>query len=391
MVEAGYSIAYPRRRIQRGAIRTLARVLVPALAQVEVRGCEHFPEEGPLLVVGNHIAAMEVVLMLVYSPWQVELLGPGDLPPQRAIGVISRAYGYTGIQRGQADRRALSCALDVLRQGGVVGIFPEGGIWDTGIREAKRGVAWLSHRAQAPILPIGFGGVKGALDEMLKLKRPHLSMNVGTLMPAVTCDPGQSRKACLQEAADRVLQAVMDLVPEAERPERDHPLDERFELRVVVRESQPGMELSEDSAPASPGADPAAASEMPVPEGLAIVHTDALCKFFYRPALLNILHKDVYLPVEALQDLKREHDPARIAAAVQCVLGYLDENPYFLTYRYGQDEGQAMGAGLQELHDLATWAALTGASLHLTPIRRYFLPGREGEIVEDDPGETYVW
>jgi 1-acyl-sn-glycerol-3-phosphate acyltransferase len=333
---------------------------------------------------------MEVVLMLVYSPWQIELLGPGDLPPQRAIGTISRFYGYTGVHRGQADRRALNCALDVLRQDGVVGIFPEGGIWDTGVREAKRGVAWLSHRARAPILPIGFGGVKGALDQMLKLKRPRLSMNVGTLLPAVSCEPGRSRKTCLQEAADQILQAVMDLVPASERPERDQPRDERFELRVAVREVQ-DVKVNVSGGFTSIGVDSAAARQLPIPEELAIVHANALCKFLYRPALLNILHKDVYLPVEALQHLRQEHDPARIAAAAQCVLDYLGENPHFLTYRYGQDEGRAMGAGLQELHDLAAWAARSRALLHLTAIRRYHLPGREGEIVEDDPGETYVW
>jgi len=62
-------------------------------------------------------------------------------------------------------------------------LFPEGGIWYPGAKEAKRGVAWLSHRADAPILPIGFGGLEGALDAIFKLKRPELVMNDGTLIP----------------------------------------------------------------------------------------------------------------------------------------------------------------------------------------------------------------
>jgi len=341
------------------------------LTRTEVTGREHFPVGGPLLVVGNHIAAMEVVLMVTCSPWQVEMLGPGDLPPQRAIGVISQLYGYTPINRGHADRTALTKALDVLRQDGVVGLFPEGGIWDTGPRPARRGVAWLSYHAQAPILPIGFGGVKGALEAMFKLERPRLSMNVGQLIPPVTCE-GRPSKAFLLEASTGVMEAVNRLIPEGERPREPRVVDERFELQIAVRDGR--------------------GDEVAYPADLSIVHADALCKFFYRPALLNIFHRDLYLPVDALQRLASEHDPSQIAGAVQLILRYLEaDNPYFLTYRFGREEGIAMQAGLEELRALAAWAAQARYALHVTPIRRYRVPGQEGEVVESDPGQTYAW
>jgi 1-acyl-sn-glycerol-3-phosphate acyltransferase len=345
--------------------------MVSLLARTEVTGREHFPAGGPLLVVGNHIAAMEVVLMVTYTPWQVELLGPGDLPPQRAIGVIAQLYGYTPIKRGHADRTALTRALDVLRQDGVVGLFPEGGIWDTGPRPARRGVAWLSYRAQAPILPIGFGGVKGALEAMFSFERPRLSMNVGQLIPPVTSE-GRPSKAQLREAAAGVMEAVNRLIPEGERPQEPKVLDERFELQVVVRDGR--------------------GAEVAYPAGLSIGHADALCKFFYRPALLNIFRRDLYMPVDALQRLESEHDASQIADAVQAILDYLGEdNPYFFTYRFGREEGGAMQAGLEELHALAAWAAQSGNALHVTAIRRYRVPGRKGVVVESDPGQTYAW
>jgi 1-acyl-sn-glycerol-3-phosphate acyltransferase len=344
---------------------------MPLLTRTEIRGRERFPREGPLLVVGNHIAAMEVVLMVIYAPRQLELLGPGDLPPHGAIGAIAGFYGFTGVLRGQPDRSALTKMLGVLRQGGVVGLFPEGGIWDTGPREAKRGVAWLSQQAQAPVLPIGFGGVKGALDEMFRLKRPRLSMNVGQLMPPVQCPRGKGRKACLQAAATEILDAVMDLVPASERPDQVEPLDERFELEVTVRDRE--------------------GEKVAVPEHLALAHGEALCKFFYRPALLNIFYKDVHLPVDALKDLGEERDPRRIAGALQAILGYLDKNPYFFTYRFGREGGGAMGEGIRELHALVVWAVEAGASVQIRATRRYYLPGGDEEVVETDPGETYAW
>ena len=117
-----------------------------------------------------------------------------------------------------------------------------------------------------------------------------------------------------------------------------------------------------------------------------------MCKFFYRPALLRIYAKDLHVPVEALQRIGQERDPARIAAALRPVLGYLEEeNPYFLTYRYGQEEGRAMEAGLRELHALAEWAAREGATLRVSMVRRYRLPGREEEVEEMSPGKAHPW
>ena len=272
------SIRYPRRRVQRAVTSFLARGMVSLLARTEVTGREHFPPGGPLLVVGNHIAAMEVVLMVTYTPWQVEMLGPGDLPPQRAIGVISKLYGYTPIKRGHADRTALTRALDVLRQDGVVGLFPEGGIWDTGPRPARRGVAWLSYRAQAPILPIGFGGLEGALNAIFRLQRPHLAMNVGQVIPAVTLTPGVSRKDCLREAAQKVMDEIMHLVPQQDKEHHPRALDERFELQVSLQTPQ-GQSVS-----------------LPEP---GIPHAEALCKMLYRPAIVRIYAKDLNLPVQA--------------------------------------------------------------------------------------------
>ena len=168
------------------------------------------------------------------------------------------------------------------------------------------------------------------------------------------------------------MAAVDALIPEAGKPQRAEMLDERFELTVAVRD--------------------AAGNAIALPVERAVAHAEALVKFFYRPALLNIYRNDLHLPVEVLQRLETVRDPAQIAHALRLVLGYLEgNNPYFLTYRYGQAGGKAMEAGLRELHALAAWAAQRGGTLEVGMIRRYRLPGREGEIVERSPGQAHAW
>jgi len=368
----GYGRHYPRRILARTLVRTLGRGLLPLLFQVDIEGKENFPEGGPLLVVGNHRAIMEAVLIAIYTPWQIEPLGASDVPHERFVQLALDAYGYIPVNRGHFDRRALLQALEVLNQEGVVAIFPEGGIWDAGRMRAQTGVAWLSYRANAPVLPIGFGGTLGALGDGLRLKRPRLTMRVGEVIEAARLPDDQSRKAYLQAYAERTVDAIQALLPPEDRADAPAIHNERFKLRVEVCE--------EGDVPTSQ------------PEGLSIDHGDALAELLHSAPIMKIFTSNLDLPTRPLQYLDRQPRPAEIAEAAASILRYLDEdNPYLLTYRVGPQRADAMERGLEELLELARWAHNTGLSLDITPVRRYTSPETGEEVAETRQGAFKGW
>lgn len=372
MKRRSYKLAYPRRRVARTLARLLGRLVLPLLYQIEITGRENFPSHGPLIVVGNHVAVMEAVLMAVFTPWQVELLGSVDIPHEKLNDLVIRFYGFIPIHRGQVERNALRMALDVLHQGGVMGLFPEGGIWQTGGMQARTGVAWLSYRTGTPVLPIGFGGTRGALGAGLRLERPELSMHVGQLMPAARLPEGTPRKAYLEAYANQVMERVYELVPPEDRKREQEIADERFELQVAV------------AGPEGEAVHP--------PSELALSHSQTLAKLLHRPGILKIFDKNLHMPVEPLQNLKRKPEAGQIASAIRPILTYLEEeNPYMLTYRFGAQEGRAMEAGLRELLALAEWAERTGRSLIVTPIRRYYSVERGEEVVQIEQKKFVGW
>lgn len=315
------------------------------------------------MVVGNHRAVMEAVLIAVYTPWQIEPLGASDVPHEGFVQLALDTYGYIPVNRGHFDRQALLQALEVLRQGGVVAIFPEGGIWDAGRMRAQTGVAWLSYRANAPVLPIGFGGTLGALGDALRFKRPRLTMRVGEVMEAASLPEDESRKAYLQAYAARTVDAIHALLPPEDRVQTPNIEDQSFELRVTVRD--------ENGAPE------------PLPDELHINHGDALAELLHSAPILKIFTSNLDLPTRPLQQLGQHPHPAEIAEAAASILSYLEEdNPYLLTYRVGPRRAEAMEQGLAELLGVARWASEAGVSLELTPVHRYTLPETGEEITE---------
>jgi 1-acyl-sn-glycerol-3-phosphate acyltransferase len=367
-----YTLAYPRKHVQRGLIRAFGHVILPLAYRLEFTGRENFPESGPLIVVGNHTAAMEAVLLAVYTPWQVEMMGAADIPAETITEVSMGIFGMIPVHRGDFDRAALRQALDVLAQDGVIGIFPEGGFWDVGGMEAQPGVAWLSYRGGAPVLPIGYNDTTGMLNAGLHLQRPVLKMNVGAPLPPAKLPKDMPRKAYFRQYAAEVMEAVWKLVPPEDRPERPQVRDERFDLDIEVTGPQ--------------------GAAQPIPDHLVIKNKAALSKFLHRPMILKIFHVNLEMPIEALQRLVERPAVEDIITGLRPILAYLEhENPYLLTYRFGNRGGLAMQAGLEQLLALAQWASAKGYALAVKPIRRYYSLEEEREVVQLEQGRCEQW
>lgn len=365
-------IHYPRRVLIRQLARLAGRTVLPLLFRISRTGQENFPKDGPLLVVGNHAAVMEVVLMVVYSPWLVELIGGVDIPLDRLTALGVAIYQFIPIRRGSLDRPALRSALSVLEQGGVIGMFPQGGIWQAGEHSAQTGVAWLSDKTQAPVLPVYFGGVQGALRKALHFERPGLSMSVGKVIPSAKVPPGAERKRYLGEYSAQVMQAILDLCPADERSKQPQVRDDRYELQMALYDAH-GAVLDSDALASIP-------------------HGEALSQLLHTPVLLDIFSNNLRLPVEALVNLADHPPAAEIARACKAVLDYLAEvNPYLLVYRFGARRAEETTLGLGELHTAAKSAAHAGHNLVVTPIRRYFDIKENQEVVVREQAVFNRW
>ena len=347
------SVKYPRRVLIRNGMTFLGKALLGLMADVKINGKERLPKKGPVILAGNHSASLEAVMMAAYSPGLVEFIGNGDIPFDPNYAFIVKAYDLIPVNRGNLDRVGLNKALSILQQDGILGIFPEGGIWDPTQMDAQIGAAWLSYRARAPIIPIGFGGIRDGLPKALKLQHPKLVMNVGELMPPVTIkDDNRSLKKTLKRSAGDLLEKIYALVPDEELPLYKRKVDETYTLKVKVYNLEAG-------------------TKVPLPESLQIKNGAAYAHFLFNPTMLDVLVRNLCLPLYPLMNVKKLSDLAELISAWDAILAYLKINPGYFTYRFGVEEGLCVEKAIIELHQLADWVIENNYALTLKPIYRY--------------------
>ncbi len=239
------NVAYPRRRLVRRALRYLIHAALQPLARVEIVGREHIPESGPLLIVANHFSFLDPVLVIHSLPWPVEFLGGFRMPnAPDLVTWIPKLWGYYPLFRGTGATRSLRIAEAILRQRGIIGIFPEGGNWATVLRPARPGTAFLATRTHARLLPVGLSGLVNLLPRWRPGKRGHVLVRIGEPFgPYEVRARGRERRRRLNEIGHEIMRHIAALLP----PERRGHYSDDPEIRAAAQgtEKYPWAEATE--------------------------------------------------------------------------------------------------------------------------------------------------
>lgn len=96
--------------------------------RLEVEGLEHLPLDGPLLLAGNHDSYWDPVAIGIAGlpRRQIRALAKAELWKTPGLAPILNGMGQIPVERGKGDTHAMDRALEQLRGGACIGIFPEG-------------------------------------------------------------------------------------------------------------------------------------------------------------------------------------------------------------------------------------------------------------------------
>src|SRR6266542_6110169 len=136
----------------------LLKLLFGCVARIRVLRCENANRDGAFLLAANHISHFDPFVISSVVRRKIDWMAMAEFFPLPLLGFFLRAVDAFPAERNRADRKTIRTAIERLKQGRIVGLFPEGGIRD-GARSLLEGAALrpgastLAHIAGVPILP----------------------------------------------------------------------------------------------------------------------------------------------------------------------------------------------------------------------------------------------
>jgi 1-acyl-sn-glycerol-3-phosphate acyltransferase len=148
----------PMRRVLRWMITNIAWRYWGKIERIE--GTENVPATGPAILMINHIAFIDPIVVLGNAPRNVVPLSKVEAFRIPIWGIFPHLWNVIPVHRGEADREALMRALSVLEAGEIVLVAPEGTRHES-LRDVKTGIAYLAYRSGAPVIPVAVEGTQG--------------------------------------------------------------------------------------------------------------------------------------------------------------------------------------------------------------------------------------
>jgi len=126
---------------------------------------------------------------------------------------IVRAYGAFPVRRGELDRDAFRQALETLRKGQVLGMFPEGKrSFDRQLLPIQPGTSFIAARSGAPVLPVGISGSEQVKGISVILRRPCITVKIGRPF-TLSYNKDEPLRSQLPQLSELIMERIAELVP----------------------------------------------------------------------------------------------------------------------------------------------------------------------------------
>ncbi len=210
------AMPHPPRAMLTG-LRPAARRYLRRRWDVRVHGADRLPRLGPVVLAANHIGVLDGPLLAVFAPRPVHALTKHEMFRGR-LGQVLHRSGQIPVDRYAADPRAVRTALRVLREDGVVGVFPEGTRGDGELHRFHHGAAYLALVSGAPVVPAIFLGSRdpggGISSTPARGTRIDLVLGQPVLVGAA---PWPRRAGMVRETSMLLRERLLETLEEARR------------------------------------------------------------------------------------------------------------------------------------------------------------------------------
>lgn len=234
-------------------IKAIVKPLMLGLYRIRVEGLENVPKKGAAIIAANHISFLDSFFIpLVIKRRKMTYLAKADYFKSWKTSWFFKACGQISCERvgGSRSQQSLEIALDVLKEGKLLGIYPEGTRSpDANLYRGRTGVARLALQSGARVIPVGLVGTDKVMPKSAKLPRLRgkieVTVRFGKPLDFSRYAGRETDRFVLRSVTDEIMFEIMQLsgqryideyasrtatepLPEALRPVDDIDLSEEI-------------------------------------------------------------------------------------------------------------------------------------------------------------------
>ncbi len=206
----------PTSRLAYRVIRSLVCWLTSVITRLHVDGRDRLPTTGAYVLAPIHRSYVDTPIVACVTSRRLRFMGKQEMWKYPRLGRLFSLLGAFPVNRGTADREALTRCIAVLNRGEPLVLFPEGERKDGArVHPLFDGAAFVAARAGVPIVPVGIGGSARVMPRHAKMVRPHkVHVVIGEPFSVEVGESGRASRRAIADASARLsveLQRLFDL------------------------------------------------------------------------------------------------------------------------------------------------------------------------------------
>jgi 1-acyl-sn-glycerol-3-phosphate acyltransferase len=200
-------------------IKAILKPLLRGIYRIRVEGLESVPKRGPAIIAANHLSFLDSFFIpLVVPKRRVTYLAKADYFKSWKTAWFFKMVGQIPMDRsgGSKSKAALDTALGVLKEGKLLGIYPEGTRSPDGyLYRGRTGVARLALTAGVPVIPVGLVGTVEVMPKDAKMPRlsgrQTVRVKYGRPLDFSRYAGRERDRMVLRSATDEIMYEIMQL------------------------------------------------------------------------------------------------------------------------------------------------------------------------------------
>ncbi|UCD54720.1 MAG: 1-acyl-sn-glycerol-3-phosphate acyltransferase [Candidatus Omnitrophota bacterium] len=194
--------------------RFILKALLKILFRFESRGSENLPQKGPFIVASNHASLIDpAVVGVACGTMPLIFMAKRELFSVPILGRWVRAVGCIPVERDSGSFKPLKNAVQKLKEGKALGIFPEGRRSPDGrLQKAEAGIGLLASKSAAPIVPVYVSGTAKALARGKKfITLCKITASIGEIVDVRESAAFSEKKEIYESIGKKVMEAISHL------------------------------------------------------------------------------------------------------------------------------------------------------------------------------------